>query len=490
MEKLQQLFLKDKTLTNPGAIDLYRIIFGISGLIFSINTLDQFYLLFAVKNNQEILFFHSLIFLWIAFSIHLILFNPSRFWLVFQFFVLAILMSNQQGVFNVEGKFIVFGTFFNLFLPLNGKKETDLFDKGFIVIMLVVMTAYLFYGGFITKSMDVNWASGSGLYFVMILPWIKYPVLDILLNSKYLLMAMNYYVLIVELFAFPFSIFNRTRPVGIFLAWCFCLFLFCFLQISTIGLSALAFAALFLSIFPFKVSFLQKRGWSLNSQSFRSFFLLKPLVKLNDGVDFMMVRFKKLSIIGLTVFVGLVIIRDTDAAYLKLGSNSKWRHLDRLNRMTLCLFYDHLFTAMHFQDVEEYKVKIKLKSGEMIEPVVIFNEDKTGGSWSGFPQNARWLQAEMYRLNESIVCPYIETFEVLPYQVQKLFRYMQTKVKDYRDIESFHLITSPLLMPEAYDPKGCQYSASSPWKEILVYYPETKLAKLPTSGKELILTKQ
>lgn len=158
--------------------------------------------------------------------------------------------------------------------------------------------------------------------------------------------------------------------------------------------------------------------------------------------------------------------------------------------MTLCLFYDHLFTSMHFKDAEEYKVKIKLKSGEMIEPVVIFNEDKTGGPQSGFPHNARWLQAEMYRLNESAVCPFIEKFEVLPFQVQKLFCYLQTKVSDNQEIESFHLITSPLLLPQAYDPYGCQYSASSLWREILVYHPETKLARLPGSNKEIILTKQ
>lgn len=324
MEKLQNLFLKDASLSNPGAIDFYRIIFGISSLVFSINTFDQFYLLFSANSSPVVCFFQGLILLWIAFSVHFILFVPSRLWLVIQFFVLAILMSYQQGVFNVEGKYMIFGTFLNLFLPLNSRRETDKIDKGFIAIVLVVMTAYLFYGGFITKSLDEKWANGSGLYFVLILPWIKYPFLDILLHNKYLLMGMNYCVMIVELFAFPFAVFEKTRPIGIFLAWCFCLFLFFLLQISTIGFSALAFGVLFLSIFPHKITFLQKRGLSLDVKFIQKIGIFKPLVTLSEGLDRQMFRIKRACMIGLVIFVLSIMIRETDDAFFKIGSNQKF----------------------------------------------------------------------------------------------------------------------------------------------------------------------
>lgn len=307
-----------------------------------------------------------------------------------------------------------------------------------------------------------------------------------MLASPFAMKAMNYFVLFVELFAFIFSIFAVTRRFGIFLIWCFCLFLFSLLQIFTIGYSALAFGLLFLSIFPFRISFLQNRlGLDLNSLLSRIPFLSLAL-RLNEILNVIVLRSRRLIVSGLFAFLLIVIVRDVDKAFYFDRYNRYWKNVDEINNITFCLFYDHLFTANHFSDVVEYRIKIMLKDGQMIEPVRVFNEDKTAGPYRGMPYNACWLQAEMYRFNESMICPFVEERQALPWQVQKMFRYLESKVGN-QTIESFHLYTAQLKMPAPFDPKGCDYAASSPWQEILIYNPNDKTAILPNKNIKIDL---
>jgi hypothetical protein len=486
-DQLVKLFFGKQEIHNKGAIDLYRMVFGLSGLIFSINTLDQFYLLFECFSRMDVIYYQLVVLSWIAGSLILVFFAPSRLFLIFYYLVVYIVFSSHQGVLNVEGKYMILGSFLNVFLPLGRGSALDKKDYKLILILLVVMTAYLFLGGFITKSRDHTWASGVGLYYVMILPWIKYPFLDLLLHSPLTMKAMNYYVLFVELFAFIFSVFARTRALGIILSWCFCLFLFLLLQISTIGLTSFAFALLFLSIFPFRLGFLQNRlGPDLNSL-LAKIPLSAPVLNLNGKINFQLNRLRFFMVLGLYSWFFILFFRGLDNAFFGDKLRRFWWRTEKLNSKTYCLFYDHLFTSMHFADVIEYRVKIKLKSGEMIEPVKVFNEDKTGGPYSGWPFNARWLQAEMYRFNDFIIYPILEKENKLPNQFKRMFRFLESKV-DYRSIDSFHFYTARLKMPDHYDPLGCEFAASDPWTKVLIYNPVEKTAFLPVINKKIKLT--
>ena len=84
----------------------------------------------------------------------------------------AYLIVSSEGVFNVECKFFIAMTFFNMGLRLRHGEEEQQLNRHIVHAMMLSFGAYLLLGGFLTKLQDEYWNSGIGLFHVVSLPWI------------------------------------------------------------------------------------------------------------------------------------------------------------------------------------------------------------------------------------------------------------------------------------------------------------------------------
>lgn len=342
------------------------------------------------------------------------------------------------------------------------------------MLALISFSAYLFFGGFVSKVTDPSWQQGFGFYKGMLLPWIKSPALNFITDHYFLSLVFNYVVIVIEALIFPLAIFSATRKYAILLFASFAFFLCFILRISAIGVEAFAVSLLFFSVFPFRIKYLALfEPLTLSGINFPGSQKLTQIISFRYRL--MEPYFLRLLFFSLFLLVVRHSISVYDHRYLY---NGKFDLMDKLNSVTFCMYYDHLFTAMHLDYIEEYRVITRMKDGRVIEPIKVFGVDKTAEKYTGSFFSSRWLQAEMYRTNRKVISAYFELQKVPPDNVLRILKFIQGKCGREDQIESMHLITSQLFIPTEFRKNAYHTVISDKWREVLRYYPEAQKFKL------------
>lgn len=475
--KISSLIFGQHPILNPGGLVAYRILFGLINVFYARNTFDRFDLLFSPATIEGYWVLKSLIFLWFALGIAITVSRPGKLFLFVHYLISAYILTKNLGIHSVECKFFIAASFFNLFLPFNEKSTFSPHAYKAIVLALISYSGYLFFGGFVSKASDPIWSHGLGFYKVMLLPWIKSPILNFLTDHYQPSLICNYIVIAVEALIFPLAVFSATRKYAILLFASFAFFLFFVLRISAIGVESFALSLLFFSVFPIRIKFLALFEHLTLSEIY--------LPGFQKVTRFIAARYRSAEphfLRLLFFFMALLVVRHSISVFNhQYLYNGKFTLIDRLNSVTFCMHYDHLFTAMHLDYIEEYRVIVRMKDGRVLEPIKVFGVDKTAEKYTGSFFSSRWLQAEMYRTNRKVISSYFELHRVPPDNVLRIFKFIKGKCGPESEVESMHLITSQLFTPDEFRENAYSFMISDKWREVLRYYPQTEKFKLLTA---------
>lgn len=418
-------------------VSAYRILFALTGILIFGNMLSQFELLYG---GQWL--FRIYLILAIGLNV-LILINKTNWVVQLAQYALAVYLLNAtSGVYNVEPKFHVIASFWCIFIPFRTMQLRKVNSgPGWPVILFFFnVLAYVFFGGAVTKLFDPLWMHGKGLFYTFSLPWIGSPLMANLFNEE-ILYYFNYFSMGVEILAFPLVLFKRTRMAGFILFLFFAGFLMFGVSIQMIGWQALSMSVLFLGIFIRNTS--NDATW-VSKRKAKGIKVLIGFMALTIGH----------SIYEISTYTYPVY--DPDSPFIYKESNSEnaqnagfGNYLENtyqyVNRRSLHIRTDILFTGHHTVGVYAYKVFLKSDDGSTEEPFQVFKEDMSADMLSSSIIASRWLQADMYRYSKYANSVNRDTvLTKVPYWIRNVSRYAvsQTDAEDWQEMEVF---VSPIV---------------------------------------------
>lgn len=501
---------------NPHLLAITRIAFSVLGLLYAYQTLGRAELLWYPLTESKSTWLHVEVAVWMgALLCFLIGYAPAPIRILHHLAAVAVLRS-QPGQ-SVECVFYVILSFWFMFTRVdhvwsiraywrsrkNGESDSsESLPKAWPLILLGLNLGALFFTAGYTKWLDPLWRDGLGLYYVLVLPWIRVSAADTLISSKVVIVALNYVAIIFELSFLALWAWKRTR----FLAWIqlttFGLLLTWPFQLGFIGPFCLCISLLTLAALPefdeirakvaFRLSFLrtvllmilgartaparkltgeQSRSWSWWEKGLVAFLLIH--ITLGTSLSFRTWYLKSYPMVGYPLTTGDVawakdadpaitasIVPQPDPLYQKFYLNYHWflRRSTHIDLMTL-------FNAHHTVGIYEYRILAKLENGEVVEPVVVFNQDMTPGPESG-GLRPRWMQVRMYsfaylahRLSQypdyEMTENEMKLFRSLTAQCQSIIR-----KKYHREAQEMTFLVKPIVVPDQFD------GAAHPWEKF------------------------
>ena len=82
------------------------------------------------------------------------------------------------------------------------------------VLLMGITLAYTVSTAGVSKLFDPLWRNHMGFYYTFLQPWLRSDALDVLLDQKWLIVAMNWLTVFSEALALPLFMFRRTRFWG------------------------------------------------------------------------------------------------------------------------------------------------------------------------------------------------------------------------------------------------------------------------------------
>jgi hypothetical protein len=245
----------------PGLINVYRILYGV--IIFSL----------AIQNKEPLIFLYDSITserlhtlynwnsLWLINSVFIIVGVGGRLPYIINFLLLPSMLHGDVGREQLK----VLG-FWMIFMNLHGKMSLDKFiTKKFDFSLLkpndqikywpiwfaVVNLCITVTQAGISKALDPFWLDGTGYYYTFLNHWLKHGTLyDFMLNSKAIMLFLNYATLITEIITLPLILFMPLRRYGVIILFVMYLMLTFIFRIDPIGPSGLLLSFLSLLTLP------------------------------------------------------------------------------------------------------------------------------------------------------------------------------------------------------------------------------------------------
>ncbi len=458
--------------------------FRINAALFFI-TVNTFFLLsvpysFSYYKAIDLLWFEqlpsiipkSVSFLWIG-TIFLSLLGFYNQWIRIGHFVCtSFLLTFQNTTFTVEELFYLllsltlaltkFESNSILRLLTDRKKwiafySSQHIDGIFIYIMGLVYSFHLFSAGY-TKCLDPLWVEGYGLYYTFLLPWIKDNRLSFLLDYKTIMLLLNYLALIFEISVLPLYLFARTRKYAIIQMLIFgILLIYPFNGLSFIGFFGTVISLLLISLYPYN----QKESSHIGNPPF-----FHKSLTTNKYATLLLVYVW----IAFVIQIGSKII---DMRYpfvhyplkiegitnSKSSSNKAFKAATALfnfiNKSTYRVSMFNLFNAHHTLGIYEYQIKIHMKNGETLTPIMPFNNDKSKGDDLSY-LSGLWYETQMYHVSNlahKIVKEQRLNFNKAETQkLRGLVTFSMSKVPKHlkANIKTVVIYASPLLVPMSY----------------------------------------
>jgi hypothetical protein len=229
----------------------------------------------------------------------------------------------------------------------------------------------------LNKLVDPLWSNGEGFARFLGLGWIRHPSADWMLQYPSALWFMNWASMAMELSVLPLMLYRRTRLVA-----------------------ALLLAGFFASlIWPFRMDMIGPVGLSA------------ALLVASSAVPGVRMRMSGLAwIMSFYVgFAGVAVLSDPDAYLAKhIGPQSVFSRVNNWAKdfySPLAEWLTHhatfftpksLFSSEHLTNLNAFRVLVKRADGSIVEPVRVFNADRTGGPDTQGWGCTRHFQAFMY----------------------------------------------------------------------------------------------
>jgi len=282
----------------------------------------------------------------------------DRFLSVIHFAGAYQLFSNCIPYRTVNEELYLIVAFWCCFIQLNPRKGSPCPAWG-PVLLGINFGVYFFTAG-LDKAADPLWSSGEGFARFLGLSWIRHPSANWMLQHTEALRFMNWASMGMELSVLPLMLYWRTR----LLACC---------------LLAGFFASL---IWPFRMDMIGPVG-------------LGATVLIGSGaVVGVRMRMSGLAWI-MSFYVGFagVELLSNNQSYLcrTLGAYSLFSRLHDwaasfyspsarwLTNNATFFTPKALFSSQHLTDISAFRVQVQKADGTIVEPVQVFNPDRTGG---------------------------------------------------------------------------------------------------------------
>ena len=450
---------------------IYRVLYCITTLILCFNIKKQFDFIYAENSIISIYFIYFLVFLIILF-----LLGYTQLYLkLFIFFLKAFCLLNIDAVYNIELKFAITLSFWNIFFNFNNNINTK---KWPLKIFCISFFMNFSTGGGITKFFDEIWFTGYGLYYALSVEWCNSKLSNILISNEFLIVTLNYIVIVLELFSIFLVFHKKFKFIALITLTSFTIFALFVLRIDLIGQYSACIIILLLPLFLNKNSklilFLSKFDNNLCK-----FFKTKNANRIfSSKVNSVLGSFVSLLVFFSSSYSLLVNIqRQCSPLNGFVASVDYFRSQFRLNYIQefVGIRYDHLFTRMHFEDLVGFRAIVSYDDGSHSEPISVFNSDLSGGKDTHKFFSSRFYSAFMYRCNvfkrlirDSPDKPFYES--MINSQVYNFLKHINKKAKiKNAKVSDIALFISPIKQPPRYNPN---FNYTKIWYKVLVYFPE------------------
>jgi hypothetical protein len=351
-----------------------------------------------------------------------------------------------------------------------------------------------FTGGGFTKLFDTVWFNGYGIYYCLMVPWVKPDFFNLILNHETILVILNYVILISELFAFVLFSFPKTKYIALFIYFSFGLFTTFIFRIDLIGPLSLSFSLLFCSLYNFQI--LNNNKIKLNNYNgfffkFSSFFL-----KLNKSLSFNIhrnLKYPSFIILIILIFYSF----STSLIYNFYRQIDLFRSLPRIDltlekfenfskfnlfRELTCIRPDGLFTREHFENLTAFKIDVIGRDGSVQNPIIVFKDDLSAGPSTINFLTSRYYSAFMYDCHyfRNILWNWFDESEVeIPKQIYSLINHVLEKTTiPSNQIECVRLYIKHITQPNHFQ-GNVKLWLNQPWFNVMEF-------KRPTNSTVLI----
>ncbi|PKL77171.1 MAG: hypothetical protein CVV27_06500 [Candidatus Melainabacteria bacterium HGW-Melainabacteria-1] len=431
--------------------------------------------------------------LWTAAGLAILIGWPARLGFALNYLMIYSLVMQQKTSFTVAELFLLWLSLSGLWLETDralsprrrglrargrgwGKasipgEQVDLVPGWPIWLLGLAYTTSLFIAGW-TKLYDPLWREGWGLYYTLLLPWIKWRGLAWILDFPNLMLALNYLAIGFELLALPLFLWRPTRRLSALLLLIFAGILISLSGLSFIGHFGLLIALLLLALRPDKrVPVPAAKG----ARAIWDFLLSRRLLPLALGLLIGIPALNELIKLpamhypaaypplrltgptGQRVELNAHLVQRTLLSPLRrpgtlglyLPLKRAYNVLHRINQVTYRIDHFALFNAQHTIGIYAYRLRVTLRDGRVDEPREVFRPDKTPGSWIG-PFTGVWYQTQIYLVSQ-ICHDRLTGAPADPSLVERLRRLLQSVHADTGSpVDRITLEVSPMLAPVGY----------------------------------------
>lgn len=472
-------------------IYLFRYLFGILSIVFALNCLNQFTFI-VNSDNAQISYIKVSLLIWLLVSFFLTVGFSNVFVRIILFICSSYCLFNFDSCWNIEPKFYVTSSFFLVFIEIDRISFWNFYKiklKSWPIKLLFLSQLFNFFtGGGFTKLFDTIWFNGYGIYYCLMVPWVKPEFINEVLNHESILVILNYIVLISELFAFILFFFHKTRFIPLFVYFSFGLFTTFIFRIDLIGPLALTLSLLFSSLYNFRIlnknetKFINFKGLFYKC----SFFFLK----LNKSLSFNIyknLRYPSFIILIILIFYSFSTsliynfyrqidlfrtLPRIDLALEKFENFSKFNFFRELTSIRP----DGLFTREHFENLTAFKIDVIGKDGSVENPITVFKDDLSAGPSTINFLSSRYYSAFMYDCNyfRNILWNWFDESEVeIPKQIYSMINHVREKTTiPSNQIECVRLYIKHVTQPNHFQ-GNVKLWLNHPWFNVMEFRSST-----------------
>ncbi len=296
------------------------------------------------------------------------------------FFAAQYLLLRSYPYPTVNEKLYVMLAFWCCFIRLNPPKDAHV--PSWAPVLLGINIGIFVCTSGLEKCHDAIWQEGTGFYHFLRLNWVRHPWADWMLTETRFLRFMNYAALAMELAILPLMLFRWTRPFA-------CVLLFVF----------------FLSlIWPFRMDMIGPVGICIALTVTAGAIAALAEKQIMPWIGWIM--------LGYVAVAGTVDLTSVFGAASGWMSPSQWRAFNFLvagwyprsigwvDEHSTFMRPNPLFVSQQTLNIWAWRVLVKMPDGSTVEPVRVFNADRSGGTSTQAWASTRHYQACVYTISD------------------------------------------------------------------------------------------
>ena len=340
--------------------------------------------------------------------------------------------------------------------------------KGILQGIFFVTCINIFFAG-ISKSLDPFWVRGWGFYYTFLQPWIKLDVFNFMMDSKFLMITMNWLTVIGELAPLPLLFLSKTRKLSVVLVGMMFLLLTFVFRIDAIGPTGLLISwAGYLSWNESYAKDVFVQIGKFRPRLWRSSFYLLPWVFILGIASFLTHRhyiqreftFPQLG--GSFVFKNAPTITPSR---LQKWSDKMVRRMAPLEPWLPLYVWYTPFHFPHFVGRIYYSIEAYTSEEGKVDSVDVFNRDGTVSFWGlsgGVLKPRIWFDLVQY-IQEFFFASYCVEFPDLSKSSSyRIFNELLERIRLASNAHEVRLLVHPIEVPSRYAGNIDTWSAIEP----------------------------